>query len=60
MQELKYNTNFQQIILFVIKFLKILTKIYIFIKIYFRTIEIFAKKTLLFLKISKVFLKIEV
>ena len=32
--------------LFVIKFLKILTKIYIFIKMYFRTIEIFAKKNL--------------
>ncbi len=50
MQELKYNTNFQQIILFVIKFSKTLTKTYIFIKIYFRTIEIIAKKTLLFLK----------
>ena len=32
--------------LFVIKFSKILTKTYIFIKIYFRTIEIFAKKNL--------------
>lgn len=32
--------------LFVIKLSKILTKIYIFIKIYFRTIEIFAKKNL--------------
>lgn len=32
--------------LFVIKFLKILTKIYVFIKIYFHTIEIFTKKNL--------------
>lgn len=46
MQELKYNTNFQQTILFVIKFSKILTEIYIFIKIYFHTIEISAKKNL--------------
>ncbi len=36
--------------LFVVKFSKILTKTYIFIKIYFRTIEIFAKKTLLILQ----------
>ena len=33
-------------LLFVIKFSKISTKTYIFIKIYFRTIEIFAKKNL--------------
>ena len=47
--------------LFVIKFLKILTKIYIFIKMYFRTIEIFAKKNLTkFFRNSKVFIKIEV
>lgn len=32
--------------LFVIKFSKILTKTYIFIKIYFRTIEISTKKNL--------------
>ena len=36
--------------LFVVKLSKILIKTYIFIKIYFRTIEIIAKKTLLFLK----------
>ena len=36
--------------LFVVKISKILTKTYIFIKIYFRTIEIFAKKTLLILQ----------
>ena len=46
MQELKYNTNFQQIILFIIKFSKILTQTYIFIKIYFHTIEISTKKNI--------------
>lgn len=36
--------------LFVVKLSKILIKTYIFIKIYFRTIEISTKKTLLILQ----------